>query len=647
MARTAILAFVERLRLPWWVTHDRALPALILILGSSISLTGFLATHYHYQKVERQAFEIPAAHYSAVIGKAIDRYAEAINQIGAYFEASKDVERWEFQKFTEDYLPRFPAIQSLQWVPRVSAADRRKYEKLALADGLYGFRIVEQDEFANIVKAGKREEYLPVYFVEPFKGNESSLGLDLSTNPLLQQSLERARDSGEKIATAGTLLSAGNEIRNGITIIQPVFATGAAPDTLEARRENLVGFALATIRVVEMLNSVLENSTTPVGLDVYIFDASVKSADNLLFYRPSRIRPGGSKPLDETSGLFSTSLLRVADRQWNIVLRAAPGTFAGDTGFIAWGVLAFGMLLTALLANYVVSSATRTRLIERSVALRTAELSESNAALETEISQRRQVEVEMRTAKEEAEVANQAKSDFLAMVSHELRTPLNAIIGFSEVMANEMQGPLREGNYLEYSKDIHDSGTHLLSLINDILDLSKIEANELQLNETPLDVPEIVHVAVGLVQADAAAGRVTIKTVFPGELPRLRADERALKQTLINLLSNAIKFTEPGGRVQIECGIGDAGCFELTVTDTGIGIDKKYLHTVFQPFSQIDSSLARKYEGTGLGLPLCKRLMELHGASVNLESTPGRGTTVHIVFPEDRVIDGIATALLS
>ncbi|MDJ0950145.1 MAG: PAS-domain containing protein [Alphaproteobacteria bacterium] len=257
-------------------------------------------------------------------------------------------------------------------------------------------------------------------------------------------------------------------------------------------------------------------------------------------------------------------------------------------------------------------------------------------AIGTEITERKRIEEALRGAKEEAELASRSKSEFLANMSHELRTPLNAIIGFSEILANQLMGPIEQTAYLEYAKDIHYSGTHLLSLINDILDLSKVEAGKFELQEEDLDVGQTIEAAVRIIRERVETAELSLEVNVEPDLPPLYADSRAIKQMLLNLMSNAVKFTPAGGSVRAAAGFGDDGRFYLRVADTGVGIAREDMERALSPFGQVVSSMTRQHTGTGLGLPLVKSLAELHGAELRVDSAPQAGTTATIVFPLER-----------
>jgi signal transduction histidine kinase len=242
-------------------------------------------------------------------------------------------------------------------------------------------------------------------------------------------------------------------------------------------------------------------------------------------------------------------------------------------------------------------------------------------------------EASLTLARREAESASQAKSAFLATMSHELRTPLNAILGFSEIMTLETFGPLGSQNYRDYSRDIYDSGMHLLRVINDVLDLSKVEAGRLELRRTDVDVEETVQVALRFFRERSKKAALTLTAEIEPGLPVLHADERVVRQCILNLVSNAIKFTPSGGTILVSARGEADGWIAIGVADNGIGIAEADLPKVLRPFGQADNAYTRKHDGTGLGLPLVKSFVELHAGRFAIKSGLGAGTTVTISFP--------------
>ncbi len=243
---------------------------------------------------------------------------------------------------------------------------------------------------------------------------------------------------------------------------------------------------------------------------------------------------------------------------------------------------------------------------------------------------------ELITAKERAETADRAKSQFLANVSHELRTPLNAVIGFSELMKEQIYGPLGARKYLNYAEDIHESGIHLLTVINDILDLSRIESGSIAIREECFRFDTTIEACLRMVAARAELAGITLESAEEPLSVEVCGDERLIKQALLNVLSNAIKFTPDGGVVTLAIAQEESGAVSVSVTDTGAGIAEEDLSTIFQPFQQVDSSLTRPFEGTGLGLPLTKSFMELHGGRIEIDSEVGEGTRVTLTLPPER-----------
>jgi signal transduction histidine kinase len=240
-------------------------------------------------------------------------------------------------------------------------------------------------------------------------------------------------------------------------------------------------------------------------------------------------------------------------------------------------------------------------------------------------------------ARDDANHANRAKSEFLAHMSHELRTALNAINGFSEIIKDELFGPVTP-RYRDYAADIYRSGIHLTALINDVLDLSKIEAGKLEIDDEIVEPAALVDSCLRLVRDRAHKGNLRLHADLPRDLPPLRADERLVKQMLLNLLTNAIKFTPEGGRVTVAARVTEDGALALAVVDTGIGIAAEDIPRVLEPYGQVATARDRNPEGTGLGLPLVGKMVELHGGALTLDSTKDVGTVATLIFPRARVI---------
>ncbi len=253
------------------------------------------------------------------------------------------------------------------------------------------------------------------------------------------------------------------------------------------------------------------------------------------------------------------------------------------------------------------------------------------------ITARKEAELSLKKAKTQSDLANRAKSEFLANMSHELRTPLNAIIGFAEIIKDEVLGPLDNRQYWDYANDIHESGQNLLTIINEILDVSRIEAGERQINESVIDLNKVIESCIDFMNQKAEDGKLKIKNMTAGKVPHIIGEELAVKQVLINLLGNAIKYTPAGGRITMTHEIEPAGSLRIAITDTGIGMETHEIQKALSPFGQLETELSRSGSGAGLGLTLVEALMSLHDGQLEIFSQKGIGTTVTIIFPQSRV----------
>ena len=311
-------------------------------------------------------------------------------------------------------------------------------------------------------------------------------------------------------------------------------------------------------------------------------------------------------------------------------------------GFVAmsfdphWTMLAAsaaGVLL--LFAALAVSVAVRVTL--RRAHRRAAGLSAQVTELQARNRELEQTAFELKRSLTLTDDALRAKTQFLASMSHELRTPLNAIIGFSELLINEVFGKLGDSHYRDYAQDICDSGKHLLGLINDVLDLSKLDTVAVEAYSEPVDLAEFLHKTMQMVRPQAERAGIVLSEKFDRQLPSMMTDERRLRQVLLNLLSNAIKFTAQGGSVSVSA-YRQGGSVAITVSDTGVGIAPEDIPKAMENYGQVQTGWSRTQEGTGLGLPLSKRLVELLGGSFVLESKVGVGTNIIVTFPPERLL---------
>ena len=618
---------------------------LALCLGSALSVGAFFTVQSLYRTEAQKSFEGSAVPLTGAVSQSLERYLEVVNAVGAFFAASKNVDRWEFFEFARDTLPRFPGVTALTWVPWVPAGEREAFETRARDDGLFGFQFKDTNASGEPVPAPMRQAHFPAFYVEPFEGNVDLLGIDLAGRPADLEILLGARDSG-RVAISHPGAGFGPGVA-GFVVVLPVYRSGDVPQSIAERQRMLLGFARASIALPDLIASAMPGPAAAAGLDVYIYNDNAESGSRLVTFYPASGRSGAASPLAEAEvrdGLFAVTRHAIAGQDWSIVAKPADNTLPGNLQAAAWGVLAFGFLVTLWLAQHLASSHIRTRLVERAVTRRTKELRETNAALESEVRERERAERKLRDAKKRAEIANRAKTDFLAMMSHELRTPLNAVIGFSEVLHGESLGPLGNDKYREYVDYIRTSGTELLARINDILELTKIDGDDFTLSVESVEIEGIIQAVEPIIREKASAAGLKLTIDLARDLPQLKADPRALKQIVLNLLLNSVKFTRAGGRVAFCAKSDRQGRMTLQVSDNGVGIDSERLSQVLQPFSQADSSLGRKYEGSGLGLALAHKLVKLHGAELYIDSEVGAGTTVTIIFPKDRTLRRVSAS---
>ena len=526
---------------------------------------------WEQKELEKYAADL-ASEQAEKLHVSVLRSMEVLYSIASLHMAEGGISRRQFHEFVQQALARQPELQALSWNPVVPAARRAEFEAAAKAEGLTGFQIREKNSAGQFQPAGRRSEYIPVYFIEPLASNMPALGYDLSSDSERLFALDQARDLAEPVATAPIHLAQGPDNQAGLLVLLPVY-DGGTPATLAERREKLAGFAVAVFRVNDLVRTEFDNLQKQ-GIEACLFD---DSPEGELIY--------GNKP----AAIGNQVGLKVAGRQWVVEFWPTPKFIAAQSHLQSWLVLAGGLAFTFLTAAYLFGSWRRTI---------------------------------------EIAAANQAKSDFLASMSHEIRTPLNAILGYTQLMQRDVNLPPEQRDNIT---GINASGRHLLGLINEILDLSKIEAGRMELNPIDFDLTVLANGLAATFRPLCAQKKIGFRLeITGGKHHRVRGDEGKLRQVLINLAGNAVKFTS-AGEVSLRMLRQTDGVWRFEVFDTGLGIPSEEQSEIFKPFHQ--GSGARHQGGTGLGLAIAQRQVELLGGKLELKSERGIGSRFFFMIP--------------
>jgi signal transduction histidine kinase/CheY-like chemotaxis protein/CHASE1-domain containing sensor protein len=705
---------------------------LVALLGLALSVGAFSAIKATEQYEVRDHFDQIAQDRANALEHGIQMSVEVLHTIRSLYGTSEVVERKQFHDFVERGLNQQLDIQALEWIPRVSASERPTYEERARNDGFPQFQFLERQVDGNLAPVAPRAEYFPVYFVEPYEGNEAALGFDLASSPTRLEALNRSRDSGKAVATARITLVQAEEDKFAFLVFLPVYENGSKTATVTERRENLIGFALGVFRVKDIVNQSLalassEEVRSDIGIQLY--DRSAPPDEQMLLGGG----PAGNEGQVETSLRLAKSF-DVAGRNWEVIVTSS----ASQTDLAPWMVLAAGLLFTSLLSAYPVAGVRRTAAVERLVAERTVELSQSNVQLEMEVGERKRSEealskseagnralisaipdlmirlsrngefLDYRAAKKDvqlqlgdefvgknihdampAALARQVmyfvqqaletgdgqtfeyqapvplnsrnlrdfearivvsgedevlaivrdmterraiermKDEFISVVSHELRTPLTSIRGSLGLLAGGMLGSIPEKGQRMLDIAVNNS-ERLIRLINDILDIERMESGEVIMDKRECDAADLMTQATDLVQKMAEEAEVTLSTTV--QEARLHVDPDRIIQTLTNLLSNAVKFCPPGGTVWLTAERRRAE-IRFEVRDQGRGIPNDKIESIFGRFQQVDASDSRDKGGTGLGLAISRSIVEQHGGKIWAESREGEGSTFFFTLP--------------
>ncbi|MFP6582837.1 MAG: CHASE domain-containing protein [Candidatus Hydrogenedentota bacterium] len=527
---------------------------------------------------------------------------EVLYSLQRHVKRSPNMTLDEFQSIAADIMLRHPNIQALEWIPRVKAADREMFEQSRRAD-YPDFRIRDRAPTGEMLPAAPRDEYFPVGYVEPYEGNEKAVGYDLASDDTRRASLYASADSGLPKISGVIQLVQDTEPVNAFLGFFPIYED--TPTTPSERRETLKGFVLGVYRIQEFVDFLLQKQGVE-GINMTLLDVT-DSQITLLHHHESRSGEVASGKLE-----YRRELGGFGGRQWLMEARITP-TFENQFMTNAPNlILIAGLLITFLLTYYIAYLNLRAQIVNELVTLRTEELLAST---------------------EEAEAAGKVKAEFLANMSHEIRTPLNGIVGMTQLLLETRLAPDQE----EYLKTIDTSSEHLQSLINDILDFSKIEAGKLEIESIDVDLAALIGEVVDMFSIVVSDKGVDLDTNFDQTIKNyVSSDPSRLRQIILNLTGNALKFTESGA-VTIDLRrlreTDSMLVLRVSVSDTGIGIAEEMQGSVFESFSQADLSTTRKFGGTGLGLTICKQLVQALGGAIEVESTLHEGSCFSFTIP--------------
>jgi signal transduction histidine kinase len=617
---------------------DRAgrwLPAVVLVLG--ITTAGLIAWELNTRADQRAAaeFQLETERVTTLLSLQTGRMEQLLRGTAAFIATEPEVTAGAFHNYIEslDLAGRFPGVRAVVYAPLVRASNEALVrERLA---GDLTRRELAYPPF-DIWPESDRKTAFPAVLVEPQRGNDRVFGYDLWTQPDRREAAWRAIATGRLQASAPVVLSQDQgAARVSQLLVMPILRPASLAEVGPDSVPRFIGFVASGVSVDDLVAATpAVNLFRRTGLTVH--DAGPVAAGGAA--RASFGAAEGGQAGSEPVALFApadaaraeaehTREITFAGRRWLLGFSGVDAFRTPVQDALTYGTALGGAAMSLLLALLLQRLTSERRRLRAQVAARATEL--------------RGVNAELRHRLEEVREANHAKSQFLASVSHELRTPLNAILGFSEMLQSEIFGPVGSAKNREYVNDIHAAGGRLLTQVNQLLDLSRIEAGGRELQAQPVDVADALERCRQLVThmrhgAGPAAQHAHVLIEAAAGLPWLHADPDALDQILLNLASNAVKFSPAGAPVRLRADLAEDGGLRVTVVDEGPGIPLFHHGKITEPFYQVADQHSRATEGSGLGLAIVDRLARAHGARLAINSAPGQGTAIGVHFPPAR-----------
>ncbi len=586
---------------------------LPLSLAMAIVLVAFDGIRTFRQEEFASAFADRSDRDGGILQRAIDLHVEVLRGLARSIGNARPLTAEDFRRLVADPLVRYPGLKALSWNPVVNAGERQAHVAAMRTSGLPDYRIVARVDEA-LVDAPIAPRYVVVAFIEPYAENRAAQGFDINSNTVRRSSIEASELSGLPVTTGRITLAQEQESQFGVLVLAPVLEADGS----------LQGFVVAVLRLGALLQEVLGPNADP-GLRYLLVDDEASTDPLLAAFGADLGMPDVEAIGVAPSVLRSRVPIQMPERRWQLLVLPSQVWLGAWVDWGTWSILLGGSLLVGMLGALLGSLIHRRETVAAEVNRQTATLAAVNSDLET--------------ARDQADAANRAKSEFLATISHEIRTPLNGVIGMTQVLADSDLDEQQQDSL----QLIETSGQTLLALINDVLDLSQIDSGRLQLESVPTDLSVLSQEVIRIFHQSAEDKGLRLDAEIQAGCPPIMGDPLRLRQLLFNLVGNAIKFTERGSVRFVsrwQEGEGDGIHLELEIRDTGIGIDPAFREQLFHRFSQADSSITRKYGGSGLGLSICARLTELMGGSITATDNAGGGSVfaVTVDLPRAQVM---------
>lgn len=560
------------------------------------------------------AFDHAVASVSVRLQESVQDHKHALMAVSALFDASGDVTAEEFAEFTKEFFLHYPGLYGLSWTPKVPHAERAEFESSVRAAGEPDYFIKEVVSPGVLVNAADRPVYFPATYMAPMSRNRIALGLDAYSIPERKMALIRSERSHEPESTGAIPIpQAADQL--GMLAYRPIFRR-----TQTASHKDLIGFVAGIFILDKMLQSSAALATSG-DLDLKIEDITSGKTRNVVF----DTRKGHHVPHSKAFARVKQVEIDMLGSKWAATISENPAAAGRNDGRMIWFSLIGGCLLSSLAGLFLLTVTGRTEAVQRLVEERTDEVRAHASKLEA-------ANHDLLRLAKEADAANVAKSQFLASMSHEIRTPMNGLLGVIHLIEDGL--PEDKQDLIKTAKHSADS---LLVLINDILDVSRIEAGKMTLDESEFDMIDLLE-EVALLHTNACQRKnVNFYLEFSPHAARIaRGDPHRLKQVFSNLMGNAAKFTSHGS-ITFSCEYKEGpsgGRFTFGVRDTGIGINEDAHAKLFESFTQADAGTTRKYGGSGLGLSICKQLVEIMGGTLHVSSKEGVGSHFYFYLPQ-------------